>query len=226
MGHHSDPRTLALLGLRLRGTAEADALGEHMGLTTPAGADVVDGGPISGEALLGLLDDLDRHGWATYRPGRMSGWRLTPAGRAEGERLLAEELDALGVRDALEAAHAEFRRVNPELLAVCTRWQLRTVDGERVPNDHTDADHDAAVLAELDALHVRVEPVIDALAAVLARYRLHGARLRIALDHVRAGDHDWFTTPMFPSYHSIWFELHEDQLATLGIDRESERTRA
>jgi hypothetical protein len=27
---------------------------------------------------------------------------------------------------------------------------------------------------------------------------------------------------MIPSYHTIWFELHEDLLATLGIERGSE----
>ena len=37
-----------------------------------------------------------------------------------------------------------------------------------------------------------------------------------------AGDTDWFTKPMIPSYHTVWFELHEDLLATLGIERGSE----
>ena len=32
------------------------------------------------------------------------------------------------------------------------------------------------------------------------------------------------TKPMIDSYHSVWFELHEDLLATLGIERGSEPT--
>ena len=37
-----------------------------------------------------------------------------------------------------------------------------------------------------------------------------------------AGEVDWFTRPTIPSYHSVWFELHENLLATLGIDRAQE----
>ena len=43
-----------------------------------------------------------------------------------------------------------------------------------------------------------------------------------ALGKVQGGDHDWFTKPMIASYHTVWFELHEDLLATLGIERSSE----
>jgi hypothetical protein len=37
-----------------------------------------------------------------------------------------------------------------------------------------------------------------------------------------SGELDWLTKPIMPSYHTVWFELHEDLLATLGIDRASE----
>ena len=30
---------------------------------------------------------------------------------------------------------------------------------------------------------------------------------------------------MIDSYHTVWFELHEDLLATLGIERSSEGSR-
>ena len=33
---------------------------------------------------------------------------------------------------------------------------------------------------------------------------------------MRAGDPDWFTRPTVDSYHTVWFELHENLLATLG----------
>jgi hypothetical protein len=43
---------------------------------------------------------------------------------------------------------------------------------------------------------------------------------------VLTGDHDWFTKPILASYHTVWFELHEDLLATLGLDRASETAAA
>jgi hypothetical protein len=36
---------------------------------------------------------------------------------------------------------------------------------------------------------------------------------------VRAGDHNYVTKLTIDSYHTIWFELHEDLMATLGIRR-------
>ena len=34
---------------------------------------------------------------------------------------------------------------------------------------------------------------------------------------------EWFTRPMIDSYHTVWFELHENLLATLGIERAREQ---
>ena len=47
-----------------------------------------------------------------------------------------------------------------------------------------------------------------------------------ALDRIRGGDLDWFTKPMIDSYHTVWFELHENLLATLGIQRAKEKEHA
>jgi len=38
-----------------------------------------------------------------------------------------------------------------------------------------------------------------------------------------AGEHTWLTRPTVDSYHTVWFELHEDLLATLGRTRSDER---
>jgi hypothetical protein len=64
--------------------------------------------------------------------------------------------------------------------------------------------------------------VCDRLGGALDRYRPYGPRLGHAVERVRAGDGAWFTAPAIPSYHTVWFELHEDLLATLGLDRAAE----
>ena len=66
------------------------------------------------------------------------------------------------------------------------------------------------------------EPICDDLGALLDRFRGYGPRLTEALERVRAGDVDWFTKPMIASYHTVWFEMHEDLLCTLGIERGAE----
>ena len=57
---------------------------------------------------------------------------------------------------------------------------------------------------------------------VLPRFARYAPRLTNAVDRVRAGEVDWFTKPVLDSYHTVWFELHEDLLATLGIERGEE----
>lgn len=204
----SPPRLLALHGVRLRGRAEPDVVAEYMG-ADPA-------------AIGRELRALEAEGMVQHRPGRFAGFSLTPEGRREGERLLAAELDDHGLRHHVEAAYGEFLAFNRQLLTVCTMWQLRDVGGTSVPNDHTDAVHDQGVLDALDALDHHVRPVLAALCDGLDRFAGHQTRLRYALDRVLAGEHDWLTKPMFPSYHSCWFELHEDLLATLGRERTTE----
>jgi hypothetical protein len=168
------------------------------------------------------LDSLAADGLAVKRDGRLSGWTPTPDGRATHAKLLADELDEAGCRAAVEAGYEQFLAINQRMLACCTQWQLRTVDGQDVPNDHSDAEHDAAAVAALGAIDDAVQPICTALAAALGRYADYGPRLRAAREKVEAGDRDYFTKPLIDSYHTVWFELHEDLLATLGIERSKE----
>ena len=192
-------------GLRLKGFAEAAAVGEAVGV------DESDAQPI--------LDQLVVDELATRRDGKMSGFSLTRPGREEHERLLAAELETSGARPAILDAYRRFLHLNGELLAVCTEWQLREVNSESVVNDHSDGVYDAVVIEKLADLHAEVEPICNDLGAALARFGGYGPRLNHALQKVRMGDTDWFTKPMIASYHTVWFEMHEDLLCTLGIER-------
>ena len=208
MSTPSDPRTLVMHGLRLKGFGEAAAVAEAVGLSE------ADAKPV--------LDALVGEGLATYRDGRLCGFSLTKTGRERHAELLAAELDEAGARSAVDDAYRRFLALNSDLLAICTAWQLRDVDGESVLNDHSDPAHDAAVVERLSTLHADVEPICADLTALLARFGGYGGRLSDALARVVAGDGDWFTKPMIPSYHTVWFEMHEDLLSTLGIERGSE----
>jgi hypothetical protein len=208
MSQPSDPRLLVLHALRLKGVAPVDAVAATTGLDdTAVGA---------------RLEQLAAEGLVVERTGALVGWGLTPAGRAEHERLLSLEVDAAGVRPTVAGAYRRFRALNADVLDACSRWQVRDVDGRPVLNDHGDPDYDAEVVTRLTRLQQRAEPLCDDLAAALDRYRPYGPRLRHAVDRVEAGDGDWFTKPTLPSFHTVWFELHEDLLATLGLDRASE----
>jgi hypothetical protein len=200
-----------LLRLRLAGFTDAERLATALG--EPA------------EATAHDLDRLAEEGWASFRDGRAagvaSGWSLTPAGRAEANRQLAAELDATGCRPAVETAYRRFLALNPSLLEVMTDWQVR----RGVVNDHADRWHDREVLARLVRINEKISPVLVDLADCAERYRPYRARLDAAVDRARSGQADYVDRPVIDSYHTVWFELHEDLLATLGLDRSQEHER-
>lgn len=141
--------------------------------------------------------------------------RITPDGRARlAELLTAERHGVDGV--AIDAAYHQFRSVNADFKALVTDWQLR----DDQPNDHRDAEYDAAVLARLDDVHRRVTPIIAAVTAQLPRLRGYPAKLAVALDKVKAGEIAWLTRPLIDSYHTVWFELHEELILAAGLTRE------
>jgi hypothetical protein len=119
----------------------------------------------------------------------------------------------------VDEAYQRFLVLNPELLAVCTAWQLRPESDAQVPNDHSDPGYDAGVVERLAAVDAGVQPLIDELTGHLVRYGGYGPRLAAALGRVRAGEREWVTRPLIDSYHTVWMELHEDLLSTLGIER-------
>lgn len=208
MSHASPLNLLTLHGLRLKGFAETAVVARLIDRPEPD--------------VLSQLEEAAADGFAVHREGRLTGWTLTPAGRSQNERLLADELDQLRARDDVRSAYQRFLGLNGKMLAVCTRWQVRDLDGAKALNDHSDAAYDTAVIDELAGLDDGVQPLCCELAERLVRFSHYAPRFTAALQKVRSGEHEWFTKPIVESYHTVWFELHEDLLATLGIDRASE----
>jgi hypothetical protein len=185
------------------------------GHTVPERVAEVTGLPVA-EAESRLID-LAVAGLADRTPGPFGGWGLTGAGRAEDDRLTAAELAASGARPVVERAYRDFMVLNPELLDLCTAWQLRPGSGAAA-GERGDPVHEARVLARFADLHRRTEPVLAELSGALLRFGRYGDRLGRALARARSGATEYLTDGM-DSYHSVWFQLHEDLLVTLGMPR-------
>lgn len=143
--------------------------------------------------------------------------RISPDGRGRLNALLAQERSGID-QDALAAAYDDFRAVNAGFKALVADWQLK----DSQPNAHDDAGYDAAVLARLDDVHHRVSPIIAAATAQLPRLDIYADKLAAALEKIKAGDTAWFTRPIIDSYHTVWFELHEELIVASGLSREEE----
>jgi hypothetical protein len=207
MSDPSSARLLVLHGLRLKGFSEASGVAT---LVDVPEADVTE-----------QLEQLRRDELVLYREGRLTGWALTPAGRTAQEAALRAELDACGGRDEVRGAYKRFLDLNTDLLGICTAWQMKD---ETTLNDHADPAYDAGVVDRLRELHSKIEPILDDLEATLDRFHGYRGRLAVALEKVGNGEVDWFTKPLIDSYHTVWFQLHEDLLTTLGIERSQEGT--
>jgi hypothetical protein len=78
------------------------------------------------------------------------------------------------------------------------------------------------VLAELADLGDELIDVAAVLSGRLDRFAGYDQRYGAALTRAVNGEPAWVTRPRVDSCHTVWMELHEDLLATLGIDRGDE----
>ncbi len=135
----------------------------------------------------------------------ISGWSLSSLGRSENERLLAEELDGARARDAVHAVHDDFADINTGVVEACSAIQLQTQAAEGA------MDVLIGALASWRLLEAQ-------LVGVLPRFDGYSERLLRALKQAVL-DTSWLTATDRDSFHKVWFELHEDLIATLGIQR-------
>ena len=157
------------------------------------------------------LAEAEARGWTTYsRFAGTAGWSLTETGRAENERLLQTE----GGTQTVKQVYDEFLPLNALLQQACTDWQLKpTANDPLAANDHEDPAWDAGVLDELRVLNSALAPLSRRLTDALPRFQGYDVRFEHALKH------RWVDRSDVDSCHRVWFELHEDLIATLGLTR-------
>jgi hypothetical protein len=202
-----DQMHLVLHAVRLLGFADTTAIAKRFELQQ--------------EAVVDALKDAEAREWATYSSfAGTSGWSLTEAGRTENERLLKAELTD---PDAVRKVYAEFLPLNGMLQQACTDWQLRpTPTDPLAANDHTDPEWDSGVLHELKVLDGTLGSIGRRLTEVLPRFGGYDRRFSRALARANAGETGWVDRSDVDSCHRVWFELHEDLLATLNLHRGGE----
>lgn len=210
MSYPSIPELLILHAVRIIGFADVDAVAAR------ARAD--------NDATLHLLREAERQGWVQHLAfADLGGWSLTEAGRSENERQLTAERTEADPDNTIPATYRDFLPLNERLVRAVTEWQIKPTDEDRfAPNQHTDAAWDRRVLDELAALGTELVPLTTRLSGVLARFDGYSQRYDAALRRAANREHDWIDKTDVDSCHRVWFQLHEDLVATLGIDRRAE----
>ena len=181
--------------------------------------------PAAIAGLAGLAEDRVRAeldaAVATGRAVEAKGaYALTPLAGVALQARYTRHFAGLRGDGGFVAAYEGFERINRTLKQIITDWQTLDVGGQKIANDHRDKAHDAAVIDRLGGLHEQAEPVLERLAARLPRLSYYAARLVAALEAAEDGAHEWVSDIRRDSYHTVWFELHEELLRIMGRERE------
>ena len=200
----SEPVTLGTTGraLALKGMGSAESIGLVLGA--------------SADEVTPYLDQLAAAGDAQeLRPGTVRA--LPPLTERIG---VWYEEESLRLRSVVEPHMDAFHEANSAFKEVVFDWQMRTVDGQEIANDHTDAEWDGRVIDRLGSeIHTAIEPIVTAIARQEQRIGRYLDRLVQALHAIRAGETDMLAHPFKDSYHTVWFELHEELIRLSGRNR-------
>lgn len=145
---------------------------------------------------------------------------VTPAGRTLlDEAYPTAFADLRGDAAVVEAMDAFESGVNPQMLALTTDWQTKEVGGERVPNDHADAEYDARIVDRLGRVHERTEKVLRPLAVADPLVDRFLDRVGAALTRAEGGATEYVSGMRVDSVHTVWFQMHEHLLRLTGRER-------
>ncbi|HZA00530.1 MAG TPA: hypothetical protein VE575_17355 [Acidimicrobiales bacterium] len=186
--------------LRVKGRATPEAL------EAAVGADP--GPPLADFTAQGLVEDT------------RLGYRLTELGSHRVDELYARERERAG--RVIDDVYESFAPMNDEVKQIVTDWQMRPGGGEPQINDHSDPRHDERVLARLRRTDAKVSAALAPLTVALPRFEVYPRRLQRAVTLVTDGDHSMLAAPLKDSYHTVWFELHEELIILAGRNRSEE----
>jgi hypothetical protein len=145
---------------------------------------------------------------------------LTPSGQMIVLSEYSRFYGHLRSDQAFVDAYEQFERINADLKQLITRWQTIEVADKLISNDHSDTDYDNQIIDKIGNLHERYRPVLEIMASSLPRLAFYRDKLMEALEKAEDGEVQWVSDARIESYHTIWFEMHEDLLRVLGRVRE------
>lgn len=179
------------------------------------------------EAITGLiglrLDEIRAVLAAAAATGRVveadARYLLTPLARVALDFSYSRHYARLREHGPFFAAYEGFERINVQLKSLITDWQTMVVGGKSIPNDHSDSEYDDRIVGRLGDFHERADLVLAGLESGLPRLGYYRRNLEKALERAEDGSIEWVSDATIESYHTLWFELHEDLLRIVGRTR-------
>lgn len=136
----------------------------------------------------------------------------TPAGETALSDWFAADRAALGT--AATKLHQQFQPLDAELKRLASAWQL----AEAADN----WERRLEIVEALASLHHQLRVLFSRHNEAIGRFDDYIRRLGKALAHVREGRTAYVASLSVDSYHTAWFQMHEDLLRVLDEQRDSE----
>lgn len=176
-------------------------------------------------ALTGIdasaVDALLERAIATGRVAETHGkFLLTSAGRMILEGQYSRYCADARADTALVDAYDRFELINADLKQIITDWQTVEIGGQKVANDHADAAYNEKIIDRLNIVHERMEGIFTLFVDASSRFAYYADKLEAALVKAEDGAHEWVSDAKIESYHTVWFEMHEDLLRMLDRQRD------
>ena len=156
----------------------------------------------------GAAAELVEAGWALQRGTREV---ITPAGRAANEEW-ARLPAGSEAETAAKEAYERFLALDLQVKEIVTTWQLEGGSGESFSAEEW------KLVDRLSQVHQKTG-FLRRLSEVAPRFGNYRTRLSGALQQLEDGNRPFLSGLMVDSYHTVWWQLHEDLLAALGIAR-------
>lgn len=145
---------------------------------------------------------------------------ITPAGREflagvypRAFATLRADADVSSAMDSFETG------VNKQILSLTTDWQTVEVDGQRVTNDHGDADYDGKILEKIARVHEKTQKVLRPLVNADPLVDRFLDRIGAALTRAEGGENEYVSGVRVDSVHTVWFQMHEHILRLTDRER-------
>ena len=190
---------LVLHGLAIKKHADAAAVAALVGL--------------SADSVGTLLGEAAASGRVVEAGGK---YMLTPLARVALDFSYSDVYAEVRDEADFVGAYEGFERINVQLKALITDWQTMEVGGSRVVNDHSNKAYDEKLIDRLGDLHERADAVFATLVKGVPRLGYYRTHLLSALEKAEDGAIEWVSDARIESYHTLWFELHEELLRIMG----------
>jgi pyruvate, orthophosphate dikinase len=141
------------------------------------------------------------------------GVMLTPDGRTWVTGELQAERSQID-SSQMNACYGRFMELNHEFKRLVSEWQLKGTEP-------ADADWEGLVGA-VARIQEGLAPLLEAICGQAQRLRSYNGRFVAALEAMRSGDRTMLASPLKDSYHTVWFEYHEELITLCGRDRAEE----